>query len=270
MKNITKRITLSYALKSIVISALLFSALISFSQDVIFLSDKSELEVKVIEITDQTVIYRNFNQPDGPLKNVSKSDVFLIIYQDGTREAFAEESYLDPASDRANFGEGLVADDTPATVYFTRISGFGFAVSFEFFHNDKYIGVFKGKNYMEYQCPPGTHLFWASSENKEFITAELKPGGKYIVIVDVIMGGWKARVGLNPINENGGELYLRAKELIMKKEPVVTSKKTIDKRNAKLDKFIDDKLEKYESEWKDTQNFKHISPDLAITDPDFK
>ncbi len=34
-----------------------------------------------------------------------------------------------------------------AVVYFTRVSSWGGAYSFEYFHQDKYIGVFKGKNY---------------------------------------------------------------------------------------------------------------------------
>jgi len=35
-----------------------------------------------------------------------------------------------------------------AVVYFTRVSSYGGAVSFEFFHNDEFIGIFKKKNYM--------------------------------------------------------------------------------------------------------------------------
>lgn len=65
---------------------------------------------------------------------------------------------------------------------------FRISVSFEFFHHARYIGVFKGENYMRYECDPGEQLLWASSENKEFVTSELMPGGTYIVVVDVIMG----------------------------------------------------------------------------------
>ena len=34
-----------------------------------------------------------------------------------------------------------------AVIYFARVSSYGGAASFEYFHLDKYIGVFKGKNY---------------------------------------------------------------------------------------------------------------------------
>lgn len=151
-----------------------------------------------------------------------------------------------------------------AVVYFTRVSIYGGTTSFEYFHGDKYIGIFKGKNYMRYECDPGEQLFWISSENKEFITADLKEGGSYIVIIDIIMGAWKARVGANPISVEETELFERAKELINNKKAVVTPEKKIEKMNIELAEFITERLKQYEEEWKDVKNFKHISADMAI------
>ena len=162
-------------------------------------------------------------------------------------------------------GQGFkTPSEGKAVIYFVRVSGFGFAVSFEFFHNDKYIGVFKGKNYMRYELDPGEQLLWASSENKEFITSELQAGGSYIVMVDVIMGGMKAHVGLTPVSVKDQKLFERAKELIMKEAPVVTPEETIIKMNNKLAEFIPKQLNRYQEDWKSTKNFKHISPDMAI------
>ncbi len=157
-----------------------------------------------------------------------------------------------------------------AVIYFVRVTGWGGAISFEYFHGDKYIGVFKGKNYMRYECDPGEQLLWASSENKEFLTADLKAGGTYVVIVDVIMGGWKAHVGLKPITADDTELFERAKKLIEKKDPVVTPQAKIDKMNKKLAEFIPKMLNRYENEWKNEHNFRHISPDMAIPEDKLK
>lgn len=107
----------------------------------------------------------------------------------------------------------------------------GFAVSFEYFHQDKYIDIFKGKNYLRYECDPGQNLFWASSENKEFITADLKEGGTYIVIVNIEMGAWKTRVGLAPVTVKDTELFERAKELNLKEAPDVKSEEKIISMN---------------------------------------
>src|SRR6187402_752971 len=101
-----------------------------------------------------------------------------------------------------------------AVVYFTRVSSFGALVSFEYFHQDKYIGIFKGKNYMRYECDPGETLLWASSENKEFLTADLKAGGTYVVLVNIEMGVGKARVDLEPITPTSKEKFERARELV--------------------------------------------------------
>ena len=151
-----------------------------------------------------------------------------------------------------------------AVIYFARVTKYANKISFEYFHQDKYIGIFKGKNYMRYECDPGQQLLWASSENKEFITCDLKEGGSYIVIVDIIMGAWKSRVGFTPIVADD-ERFIRAKELINEKAPVVTPQKKIDEMNKKLATFIPEQLIKYNDIWKNEINFKHISPDMAIS-----
>lgn len=154
--------------------------------------------------------------------------------------------------------------DGKAVVYFTRVTVYGKPTSFEYFHQDKYIGAFKGSQYMRYECEPGTQLFWASSENKEFITAEVEAGKTYIVMVDVIMGVMKAHVGLTPISVDNSEELERAKALVNKKPPTITPDEKIAKMNKKLAKFIKQKLEIYESTWKNEKNFKHLSADMAI------
>ncbi len=151
-----------------------------------------------------------------------------------------------------------------AVVYFVRVTSYGYAMTFEYFDGDKYIGAFKKKNYMRYECDPGEHLFWASSENKEFLPADLKPDATYIVIVDVVIGGWKAHVGLRPITPENTKDFERALELVNSKDPIDMPEKEIEKMNKKLAKFIPKMLDRYENEWKAKRNFHHISPDMAI------
>jgi len=153
-----------------------------------------------------------------------------------------------------------------AVVYFARVTSFGMLVSIEHFHQNKYIGIAKGKNYIRYECDPGQQLFWVSSENKEFITADLQAGGTYLVIVDVAMGFGKARVGLNPITDTSdADAFKRAKELLHKESAVVTPQEKIDQMNIKLKDFIAEKLKMYEDDWKKTKDFKHISADMMIS-----
>ena len=151
-----------------------------------------------------------------------------------------------------------------AVIYFARVTGYGGAATFEYFHNDQYIGAFKKKNFLRYECDPGEQLFWASSENKEFLTTNLKEGGTYIVIVDVVMGFWKAHVGLKPIDNNDMEDFERAKQLIKSKPPVKMQKAKVEKMNVKLQTFIIEELQQYENVTRAKHNFKHISANMDI------
>jgi hypothetical protein len=156
-----------------------------------------------------------------------------------------------------------------AVVYFVRATSFGFAISFEYFHQDKYIGAFKGKNYMRYECDPGEQLFWASSENKEFVTADLQEGGTYIVSVWVKPGAMKGRVIVAPITVKD-ESFIKVKELINTEKPVVITDEDIQKKNKKLEKFIAEKLKMYNEKWKNEKKIPHISSDMAIPEADMK
>ena len=150
-----------------------------------------------------------------------------------------------------------------AVIYFTRVTAAGFAISFDFYHNDKYIGNFAGKNYLRYESEPGQHLFWASSENHEFMTAELKAGDTYVVVVDVAMGFAIARVGLTPIGVTD-KVYERVKKLVDKKAPKTDTDEEVQKRNEMRAEYIRDKLKDYNEKLKVKRTYKHLSPDLAI------
>lgn len=152
-----------------------------------------------------------------------------------------------------------------AVVYFVRVSNFGGAVSFEYFHNEEFIGIFKGKNYMRYELPAGESLLWASSEDKEFLRCDLKAGETYVVLVNIQMGAWKARVGLEPVLADN-EDFERIKKLVDSKEPVVTPESKIEKTMKKLKSrgFIENIMKRYELEWKDGPNTKTISEDMFI------
>jgi len=69
-----------------------------------------------------------------------------------------------------------------AIVYFVSLKKK--SMTFEFFLNDKYIGILGGKNYKVVECKTGQQLLWASSESKYFVPSDLSSGGTYIIIVE--------------------------------------------------------------------------------------
>lgn len=65
---------------------LLCIAGITNAQDILVKNDKTELKVKVLEITDAAIKYKKFEMQDGPTYSIAKAAVFMIMYQNGTKE----------------------------------------------------------------------------------------------------------------------------------------------------------------------------------------
>lgn len=65
-------------------------AIVANGQDRMVLKNAEELSVKVVNISPDTVTYKNWNNLEGPTYTIYKSDVLFIVYQNGTKESFAE------------------------------------------------------------------------------------------------------------------------------------------------------------------------------------
>lgn len=68
------------------VAIVIFSAMNIEAQDFIIKNDKSEIKSKIIEISENTVKYKKWEFLDGPLYNIAKGDVFMLIYANGQRE----------------------------------------------------------------------------------------------------------------------------------------------------------------------------------------
>jgi hypothetical protein len=64
---------------------------VGFSQDVINKTDGQELNVKVIEIEDDVIKYKKFDNQSGPIYSISKKDVSRIKYENGSVDNFSED-----------------------------------------------------------------------------------------------------------------------------------------------------------------------------------
>ena len=63
-----------------------------FAQDIIVTKDSKRIEAKVAEVNADNVRFKRFDNPDGPLYTLLKSDIITIIYQNGRVEVFDTES----------------------------------------------------------------------------------------------------------------------------------------------------------------------------------
>lgn len=244
------RISISILLMAIVLSA--------SAQDVIHLKDQTTIQSKVVEITDEVISYRLIDEPNDSIISILKSDVAMIIYENGTSDVFENNNIV--------MDENNINDLDPATVIFMIQAN----LKLEYFDHDKFFGETKKSGFFKYTCPPGKHLLWISFYNKEFLTADLKPGGTYLVNVIYQQGftRWDGKIQAQPFTK-----YAKPKhqETFVKRLPKVrwmtNSEEEIAEGNIKLKEFIDEKLIEYETEWKFSEDFNHISPDMAITDP---
>jgi hypothetical protein len=85
-------------MKTIIYSLLILLPALVPAQDVLYKTDNSKQEVKIVEVTETTIKYKAFNNPDGPFYTLSKNNVALIIYQNGQHETFKEKPVEQPAT----------------------------------------------------------------------------------------------------------------------------------------------------------------------------
>ena len=93
-----------------------------------------------------------------------------------------------------------------ALVYFMRPSGMGFAVHFQIWDSDHFVGLSQAKSYFVYECDPGTHLFIGIAENKVALQADVEADKSYYVGTNVRTGWAKARMQFTPVTR-GSELW---------------------------------------------------------------
>jgi len=92
---------------------LLCSKMALHAQDVIVKTDQVEIKAKVTEITDAAIKYKKWDNLDGPLYNISKAEVFMIIYANGKRETIVQQAAAVPASSLQYHPAKPVATNNP-------------------------------------------------------------------------------------------------------------------------------------------------------------
>lgn len=144
------------------------------------------------------------------------------------------------------FGQGVepVPSDK-AVVYFARPSSFGFAINFSYFDSTRLIGIFDGHKYIRYECQPGRHLFWARSENKDFVEAELEAGKVYFIEAIVQMGLIKAGVELKPVLPDDKERVKRVVKLINERPSSSLSVQHLNSEATRLSNVIERGMKQY-------------------------
>lgn len=74
----------------IAITICLTSSVTMFSQDIIILKNGDDIQAVVQEVGIDDVKYKRFDNQNGPNYTLRKSDIFMIRYENGTKDVFSE------------------------------------------------------------------------------------------------------------------------------------------------------------------------------------
>ena len=74
---------------NIIIALTLLLSAFAHSQDIITQKDGTEIEAKVLEITDREIKYKKHSNVDGPTYTVVKEKVLFVKYVNGEKEMFS-------------------------------------------------------------------------------------------------------------------------------------------------------------------------------------
>ena len=112
------------------------------------------------------------------------------------------------------------APEGKAVVYIVRTSAYGFGNSFAYLDSARLIGKFGATKYIRYECSPGRHLFWVSSENNSFVDAHVNAGRVYFLYVDAEAGENGPTANLLPVDPKNRDVMMRIFKLMNKKSAI--------------------------------------------------
>ena len=87
-----------------ILAAIIVCSFTAKSQDVIIKNDKTEIKTKILEVRDDVIKYKKFDNQEGPTYSIKKSEVLMIMYQNGTKEIIehkAVEPIVEPVQKAA-------------------------------------------------------------------------------------------------------------------------------------------------------------------------
>jgi hypothetical protein len=77
-------------MKTLFFLLLMLTSFIAVCQDNIVKIDGSEIRAKIVKIELEVIKYKQFSNLEGATDSISKSEIFMIQYEDGTRDVFNE------------------------------------------------------------------------------------------------------------------------------------------------------------------------------------
>ncbi|MCC1483301.1 DUF2846 domain-containing protein [Winogradskyella immobilis] len=104
-----------------------------------------------------------------------------------------------------------------ALVYIMRsVDLAGGGLNFRVYDKDIFLGALPSRAYFTYECDPGEHLFWAASENRDFVEATLEANKTYVIDLKAKIGVFIAAVGIEPYSPSNKKHVKRINRVLKK------------------------------------------------------
>jgi len=141
----------------------------SWSQDAILKRDGTKIDAKVVEITTTTIKYRNFDQPDGPIRNIAINDVQEIIYENGTWEKFEKTQTVETIKEEKT-------ESRPTKEPKDKIHGNGLFIEGMIGRNS----IYQKNNYINYYYDEfGNYIEEPSPSRQNYASISVRLGSKW-------------------------------------------------------------------------------------------
>ena len=141
------------------------------------------------------------------------------------------------------------------------------AIQFRLFDSTRFIGIMGAGNHLVYECDPGKRLFWGTSENRDFLEADLSPDQVYLVGVAVEPGALTARVAFVPFDPNSKRAE-KIKNQFLKRLDKGKEKKigtTLSDQNpAQTQSSVENGLQRYQTLKSKNKKIKQLTQEMHI------
>jgi hypothetical protein len=184
-----------------IVAVLMFNGL--SAQDLILKKNGDEINAKVQEIGVTEIKYKKSDNLNGPVYTLLKSEVFMVKFENGTKEIFTEEPRILNAVDNS-VNPPPVEEQKATVIIYRRNSPSGFAVTYDVLANAKYITKVTNNFYYSGQFDVGYTTFTAKTEREVSASMNLEPGKTYYLRCGVSSGIWMGVPSLEFVSENTG------------------------------------------------------------------
>lgn len=172
------------------------------AQDFIIMKNGDEIKAKVQEVGVWEVKYKFFDNPDGPLYTILKSDIFMIKYENGSKEVYTAENVTQPKDVTVI---PPVSQQKPRVIIYRVNSPKGVTVVYDVYVETKLLTKVSNNTYFETEMNPGMVTFSAMTEPpKVTVSMNLEACKTYYIKCGIATGWFVGRPTLEFVSETTG------------------------------------------------------------------